>query len=278
VLVVIGGALVLLLAGGGGRGTPVPTATQASVWQATATGVVELIFTPSPIVVVTDTPGDTPVPEPTDAPSPTDTSEPPTNTPTATTTSEPPTDTPTATPTPTPTQTHTPTPTTPPPCAIEAQGLFAGLWQTYRSELGCPLYATPQGIQDAEQAFDNGHMFWRADNDRAYVVYEQGAKNGTFQSFAGMWVEGDPEYSCAASPPPGKVQPKRGFGAVWCTLGGASAPIGWGLGEERGFGPGNGDPLVQDFERGSIFRDSDGTNQGKAYVLFNDGSFKRLSY
>jgi hypothetical protein len=66
---------------------------------------------------------------------------------------------------------------------------------------------------------------------------------------------------------------------VWCNLGGASAPIGWGLGDEVGFWPGNGDPLVQDFEHGVIFRDSDGTTQGLAYVLFrNTGQFLRVSY
>jgi predicted Ser/Thr protein kinase len=278
VLVLVVGAVALLLAGGGGKGTPVPTLTQVSLWQTPTTGVVEILPTSTPAVVATTAPGDTPSPEPTDTPAPMDTSQPPTDTPTATETSSPPTDTPTPAPSFTPTATRTPTPTSPPPCAVQAQGLFAGLWQTYRAQLGCPLYAKPQPIQDAEQAFDNGHMFWRADNDRAYVVYEQGSQNGTFQSFTGMWSEGDPDYSCPASPPPGKVQPKRGFGAVWCSLGGASAPIGWGLGEEVGFGPGYGDPLVQDFERGIIFRDSDGTSQGRAYILFADGSFKRVNY
>ncbi|MGD2206542.1 MAG: hypothetical protein PVH17_07160, partial [Anaerolineae bacterium] len=186
----------------------------------------------------------------------------------------PPTDTPKP-PTHTPTLTLTPSPT---PCPIQAQGLFAGLWQAYIVRIGCPLHPQPKAIQDAEQAFDNGHMFWRADNDRAYVVYEKGPPNGTYQSFTGMWSEGDPEYSCPASPPPGKVQPKRGFGAVWCDLGGPGSPIGWGLGEERGFGPGNGDPLVQSFERGVIFRDSDGKTTGRSYIFFADGSFVRVSY
>ena len=209
---------------------------------------------------------------------PTDTPEAATDTPsptasqTPTATSEPPTDTPT------PTITHTPT-ATPTPCAFAPQGPFAGLWQTYRDALGCPLYKDPKPIQDAEQPFDNGHMFWRQDNDYAYVVYEKGAKSGTYQAFTGMWSAGDPDYSCAASPPPGKVQPKRGFGAVWCDLGGPSAVIGWGLQEEAGFGPGYGDPLVHQFERGFIFRDSDGTTKGLAYVFIRSGkTFARVSY
>jgi serine/threonine protein kinase len=272
VLVLMVGALVLLLAGGGDNATPMPTFTQVIVWQTPTTALAE--------VIPTSTPADTqaPPPGPTDVLVVTESPEPPTDTPTPTDTPEPPTDTPTFTPTPTSTPTRTPTPTSPPPCAVQAQGLFAGLWQTYRNQLGCPLYAQPKAIQDAEQAFDNGHMFWRADNDRAYVLYQSGPRNGTFQSFTGMWSEGDPEYSCAATPPPGRVQPKRGFGAVWCDLGAASAPIGWGLGEEVGFGPGYGDPRVQDFDTGIIFRDSDGTTQGKAYVMFGDGTFVRVNY
>jgi hypothetical protein len=170
--------------------------------------------------------------------------------------------------------THTPTPS----CPFEAQGILADLWQTYRNRLGCPLYQAPKLVQDAEQAFDNGHMFWRADIDYASVIYEQGSLAGTFRMFTSMWSEGDPEYSCAASPPPARIQPRRGFGAVWCHLGGASAPIGWALSDEQGFGPGNGDPLAQDFEGGSIFRDSDGTNRKLAYVLFSDWTFVRVPY
>lgn len=42
----------------------------------------------------------------------------------------------------------------------------------------------------------------------------------------------------------------------------------WGLAPEAGFGPGNGDPLIQDFAAGVIFRDSLGTASNQAYVLF----------
>jgi serine/threonine-protein kinase len=284
VLVLLLGVLLVLAfrASNGGRTAVLPT-TPAIVWKTptpdgggaiptatqslTATSVAETEETPPETA---ETPEDTALPS-------TDISEPPTDTP------EPPTDTsepPTHTPPPTPT--FTPTPTMPPPtpsCSFPAQGTFSGLWQNYRVQLGCPLYQSPQLINDAEQAFDNGHMFWRQDNDYAYVVYEQGGLNGTYQAYTDMWHEGDPDYSCSASPPPGKVQPIRGFGAVWCHLGGPSAAIGWGLGEEAGFWPGNADPMVQDFERGFIFRDSDGTTRGMAYVFFSDsGTFVRVHY
>jgi len=184
---------------------------------------------------------------------------------------------PTATPSPTPTLTPTPGPT--PDCTFDPEGEFAALWQTYKSQLGCPLYPTPKPIQDAEQAFDNGRMFWRDDNLHVYVVYEQGALSGTYQVFLDEWEEGDPEYSCAGTPPADRVQPKRGFGVVWCNLGGSAAAIGWGLEEEAGFWAGKGDPLVHDFGSGVIFRDSAGTVSGMAYVLFsNTGTFVHVSY
>ena len=282
----IAGIAVLLLAvlffiliGGQGKETPVPATTVAIAWKtATQTPGGAIPATPlgptetpvSSVATETSPAGASPTLVPTATPVPPSATPVP---PPATATPKPPTHTPVP-----PTHTFTPTPTTPPPpptCAFDAQGLFAGLWQTYRDQLGCPATKKPQGIQDAEQAFQNGHMFWRQDNDYAYAVY----KNGTYQAFTDKWHEGDPDYSCAASPPPGLVQPKRGFGKVWCELGGASAAIGWGLGDEAGFGPGYGDPLVQNFEHGFIFRDSDGKNVGMAYVFFgNSGTFVRTGY
>ena len=178
---------------------------------------------------------------------------------------------------PTPTYTATPEPT--PDCTFEPAGEFAALWQTYKGKLGCPLYATPKLIQDAEQAFENGHMFWRDDNRYIYVVHEQGALAGTYQVFEDEWEEGDPEFSCVATAPAGRVQPKRGFGLVWCKLGGPAAAIGWGLEEEAGYWEGKGDPLVQDFGSGVILRDSAGTASGTAYAFFGStGTFVREAY
>jgi hypothetical protein len=214
---------------------------------------------------------------------PADTAEPTATAPPTQTAVPPPTATglPTLTPTlsPTPTATPTPTPSATPACSFDAAGEFSSLWQTHRAQLGCPLYQVPKQIQDAEQLFENGHMFWRQDSDDIYIVYEQGALVGTYQTFPDAWSEGDPVYACAATPPAGRYQPIRGFGVVWCNMGGPNVAIGWGLEEEAGFWPGSGDPLVQDFERGVILRDSDGTTRGLAYVLFSGtGTFVRVSY
>ena len=206
----------------------------------------------------------------TDTPTPTATATP--------TSTETPTPSDTPSDTPTPTITLTPEPT--PDCAFEPEGEFAALWEDYKIELGCPLYPTPKAIQDAEQPFENGHMFWREDLRHIYVVYKQGPLEGTRQVYLDEWEEGDPDYSCAAPPPPAqREQPKRGFGLVWCKLGGAESEIGWALEEEMGFFEGQGDPRAQDFDSGVVFRDSLGTVNGKAYVFFSEtGAFVHVSY
>ncbi len=269
---------VILLGDSGTQETPLPP-TQAGALATTATigsaspFPLDATLTAGPPAIATQLSTESPEPH-TSTPLPAaDTEEASTATPKPAATPEPPTSTPSATLTPSP----TPSPT--PPCAFAAQGPFASLWQTYLPQLGCPLSQAPKSVQDAEQPFEYGHMFWRQDSNSAYVVYEQGSLSGSFQAFTDMWSEGDSDYSCAASPPPGKIQPKRGFGAVWCQLGGPGAAIGWGLQEEAGFGPGNGDPIVQDFERGSIFRDSDGTATDRAYVFFAETmTFVRTAY
>jgi serine/threonine-protein kinase len=294
VLVVLLGAIGLLLAGEGKDATPVVATTEAIAAASVAPTETETsgtLATPTELTPSTTPEDGSETPQPTEpsasptstAEAATDTAQPPTETPIDT--PEPPTSTPkppTNTPKP-PTFTPVPptwTPSPPPGCPFDPQGAFSSLWNAYKSKLGCATYQNPKLINDAEQAFQNGHMFWRQDNDWAYVVYEQGPKNGTYQAFTDLWSEGDPDYSCAAPPPPaGHVQPVRGFGKVWCELGAQNAPIGWGKGEEAGFWGGNGDPMVQDFQYGMVFRDSDGTTKGLAYVFFfSDNSFVRVPY
>lgn len=155
-------------------------------------------------------------------------------------------------------------------------GPFSSLWERHQEQLGCPLDPEPTGIYCAEQAFERGHMFWRQDNDRTYVVYEGGAKVGTYEWFPG-WDNED--YPCPYSPPEGKFLPLRGFGWVWCTqLDDPIITIGWGLAGEVGSGPGSGDPLVQEFEHGIIFRDSAGTANFMAYIFLVDGSVQHEYY
>jgi formylglycine-generating enzyme required for sulfatase activity/serine/threonine protein kinase len=182
---------------------------------------------------------------------------------------------------PTASLTATPTVTPQPMCAVEPQGLFVNAWWTYPDQLGCPLHDEPHLSTISRQMFENGYMFWRKDRDQIYVIYDRGVRSGSFQAPDYDWSEADPYYSCSASPPEGRFQPAMGFGWVWCQLGAAGAPIGWALDEETYFDPGVAevDPLIQDFERGVIFRDGDASMKDFAHVLFyGDGTYLQVSY
>ena len=159
-------------------------------------------------------------PEETPVPSPTPTVEPPTPTPTA-----------------------IPTPTL--ACALEPVGEFREAW---RSEVGCPE-DEEEVIWCAWQEFQNGYMLWRADTSKIYVFYLEGADEGHWEVYDDTWAGGkdiDPDII----PPPGRAQPKRGFGFLWREqLGGPKSDIGWALMEEEGLCA-----VIQPFEKGVMVR------------------------
>lgn len=71
----------------------------------------------------------------------------------------------------------------------------------------------------------------------------------------------------AAYPPPGFVEPKRGFGWLWRThLGRENGSLGWALDKAYGF---NNVAQSQEFEHGVMFKGSD----PKVYVLLYNGTF-----
>jgi hypothetical protein len=151
-------------------------------------------------------------------------------------------------------------------CSITVTGRFARLWEKYRSTLGCPFNASEKGISDAEQRFQGGHMFWRQDTDRYYVVYDAGGASGSWAVYSRATGG-----NCSESPPAGYWKPTSGFGDVWCTkLGGSTSTLGWALDHEYGFVSSQG-IRVQDFQFGTIFQDSDGANRNLVYVLMRTG-------
>jgi hypothetical protein len=106
--------------------------------------------------------------------------------------------------------------------------------------------------------FQNGVMFWRADNRIIYVLYSDGSGQG-FQDF---WQEGQPDRA-GYTPPPGLFEPVRGFGKVWReNLDGPNATIGWGLEQERA-----SIAVVQDFNGGSMII----SDRFGLYVLYLSG-------
>jgi hypothetical protein len=139
--------------------------------------------------------------------------------------------------------------------------------------LGCPL-GEPRTLSTiAEESFEGGHLFWTRDTDQVYIIYDR-QKDGT-ELTEGQWQLVPPEWKWDGSnpdgvgltPPPGLVEPKRGFGWLWRThLGGPDGPLGWALDREYGF---DNTGQAQQFEQGLMFKGS----SDRVYVLLNNGQF-----
>ena len=160
--------------------------------------------------------------------------------------------------TPEPTPSNTPTPSvTPTPSCPEVTGPFAAIWQAHPDELGCA-----QGVAYdswvAQEHFESGMMTWRQDNDRIYAHYS----SGSWASYADIWAEGDPDFSCGtpANPP----TPMRGFGKIWGTYDVVRNGLGNATGPEVGQ-----TVALQSFERGLALR----SQSGDIYVFLNSGKW-----
>jgi len=225
----------------------------------------------------------TPTPSATPIPSGTPTSEGGTPHPSATPTR---TATPSATPTPTPDQSATAaveaataqaiqenlaqvwaTQTAVAGCSFEPQGEFSQIWKPdkIRLRLGCPKQSYPTRGYWAEQPFQYGHMYWSQSPDLYVVMIGRDAgKWYLFRTEEITWTWNPSGVSCPADPPDGVEQPVRGFGGLWCANPQIQKEIGFATQKEQGT---NGD-LLQEFDRGYIFRDS----EASTYILFGDNS------
>jgi len=165
---------------------------------------------------------------------------------------------PTATPIP-----PTPTPTLP-TCSITPILGFGNVWSTYptvRARLRCPT-EIEHSYWSAEETFVGGYMFWRSDLLLIYALYS----NGTWQSFADTWQEGQLEWDPTIIPPSGLYQPKRGFGKVWREQPGVRDKLGWATMVERGLGA-----SYQAYEGGLMLW----SDQLGVFILYNDGTWSR---
>jgi hypothetical protein len=217
----------------------------------------EIEPTPPPLAAATPTP----------LPSPTATLEP---IPSPTWSPQPePTTSPTLPPAPTP----APPPAVSKSCPILPGPGFAALWQAYRPLLGCPLSEAVTIPVLAEEIFEGGHLFWRSDTDEIYIVYDRRKKGQ--ELIEGRWElnpswrkwDGSNPDGIGLAPPPGLVEPKRGFGWLWRShLAGEDGPLGWALDQEYGFEQVG---QVQRFEQGLMFKGS----SAKIYLLGDNGRF-----
>lgn len=230
--------------------------------------------TPTPV-----TPSATPTVTPTEPPTATIT---PTVTPSATIT-----DTPTPTPSHTPTATDTPAPTAdnqgvmalallalqatvlPPAflpgdpaqavpatqplpaatCAYLPPGGFGLVFTgdpALIQQIGCPVGQPPvtASVSSAAQVYERGAMFWlQGSPDAIYALFA----GGRFQRYDDTYNPNTDPFSGGEAPPPGLVEPVRGFGKVWRTFPEVRNGLGWALNAEAG-----GTATVQRFERGHM--------------------------
>lgn len=142
-------------------------------------------------------------------------------------------------------------------CHLSVADELAAQWDATR--LGCPATIS-WSISCAMQPFEHGLMFWRIDQKRIYVLFN----DGTWLEFMDNWWEGLPPSDPAIIPPAGFHQPIRGFGLVWREGIGVRDKIGWATAEERGYSG-----VVQAFEKGTMFTAHDGS----VYTVYKDGTW-----
>jgi hypothetical protein len=138
-------------------------------------------------------------------------------------------------------------------CPVAVDPELAAGWD--RTKLGCPT-ANATIIWAAWEPFQRGNMFWRSDLDWTYALHQ---RNGTDTAFgdwstgkdAWKWDESFPDGR-GLTPPPGLLEPIRGFGYAWYNfLGGPDSALGWATSQEKGFCAN-----LQRFESGVIFHSS----------------------
>lgn len=86
----------------------------------------------------------------------------------------------------------------------------------------------------AYQPFERGHMIWIQARDEIFVLFADDQVR-RWQVFADLFEEGMPEYDPTLMPPPGRLQPIRGFGLVWRNDAEVRSRLGWALRPEQGF-------------------------------------------
>ncbi|QPC81526.1 hypothetical protein G4Y79_17785 [Phototrophicus methaneseepsis] len=106
---------------------------------------------------------------------------------------------------------------------------------------GTPLpegFPTPTvgQVYTAEQAFQNGRMFWLEPVGQIWVLTTDENENQVWLVYNDTWEEGMPETDDTLVPPePGLQQPVRGFGKLWRENDDVRNLLGWAVDPELGF-------------------------------------------
>lgn len=92
-----------------------------------------------------------------------------------------------------------------------------------------PAPINEQAVALSVSRFERGHMIWRQDTRTIYAAYD----DGTWRGFPDTFGPGDPDVT-GLTPPPGRLEPTRGFGKVWRQNPDVQTKIGWMMVPEQG--------------------------------------------
>jgi hypothetical protein len=86
----------------------------------------------------------------------------------------------------------------------------------------------------AEQHFEHGIMIWVGEENHIFVLFEDG-NSPQWNAYQDEWSPGMLESDPTLSPPPGLMQPVRGFGFVWREQPGVKDRLGWATNQETAY-------------------------------------------
>ena len=135
------------------------------------------------------------------------------------------------------------------------------------SLLGCPIESEGEASFAAQQ-FEGGAMYYRDDEKRIYVLFD----DRTWKGFDDTWNATLPEDSCPeVIVAKGQIKPIRGFGKVWCEQAGLREKIGAAASGEIGLYK----AFAERFQFGLVFGPSNARQVriNQDLLLLNDGSW-----
>lgn len=93
---------------------------------------------------------------------------------------------------------------------------------------GFPTNVAAQ-VDVAEEAFQQGHMFWLRPNRQIWVMVNNppDSSSGDWYCFNDTFQEGEPEIDPSLVPPANLYQPRRGFGKIWRSHPDLKTALGW---------------------------------------------------
>jgi hypothetical protein len=141
-------------------------------------------------------------------------------------------------------------------CDFEPGDEFREKWIMYQDRLGCATNHAVSG-NFAEQAFENGMMFWSEVLKQIFVAV--GGNQGDWYVFdqpdpqSRSYNPEGPGCDPSAEVPENRLQPIRGFGTIWCDVP-EIRDVGWATEREHGVDGAR----FQPYENGAMLRSNDG--------------------